>query len=642
MNIKESICKNSDCYLCGLHITPKGLMLHSVGCNQPDANVFARNWNNSGGDVCAHAVIGLEGLVVQTLPWNWRGWHGGGSSNNTHIGVEMTEPSTIEYTSGADWVETGDGSNTKKHVLSTYNTAVELFAYLCKKFNLNPLGDGVIVSHSEGYKRGIASGHADVEHLWKKFGLSMDKFRQDVNKKLKSTSGSNTSSSAGVSNVEKPVNKVEKGFTVYEVVKNDNLTVIAEKFNTTVDQLLKDNPEITDKNLIHVGDKIKVRQSKEVNTKNLLKICDDSVATWKQLAAYAQNKGVSAKYVSLAKTYIDEGAKEGIRGDIAFAQSILETGNFKFGGDVKESQNNFAGLGATGKGVSGESFSTPEIGIRAQIQHLKAYATTSALNGECVDTRFKYVERGSAPYVEWLGIPDNPNGKGWAAAQGYGSKIISILAEIIMTDASKYKEDTKPAEDTSSKGVSESLDDGLYRVRLSWDNEKSQLGAFKTIDNAKKLVDTRTDYKVYDDSGKCVYEVKAKGVSADKDVADYTVNVPAKTNVYEKPSKTSAVVQTIKDKGVYTIVAENSGFGKLKSGVGYILLSGVSKTDTNKSVNYIVKVTASALNIRNKPNGDIIGVIRDKGCYTIVAEEGEWGKLKSGAGWINLKYTDKI
>ena len=143
MNIKESICKNSDCYLSGLQITPKGLILHSVGCNQPDANVFARNWNNSGGDVCAHAVIGSDGLVIQTLPWNWRGWHGGGSSNNTHIGVEMTEPDTIEYTSGANWVETGDGSNTKKHVLSTYNKQQLNYSHypLARSFNfINPLG----------------------------------------------------------------------------------------------------------------------------------------------------------------------------------------------------------------------------------------------------------------------------------------------------------------------------------------------------------------------------------------------------------------------------------------------------------------------------------------------------------------------
>ena len=153
-------------------------MLHSVGCNQPDPNVFARKWKTSA-NVCAHAVLGADGTVIQTLPWNWRGWHGGGTSNNTHIGVEMTEPSTIKYTGGASFVD-NNPTATKKFVLGTYKTAVELFAYLCKMYNLDPLKDGVIVSHNEGYKRGIASGHADVEHIWNKCGLTMNQFRKDV------------------------------------------------------------------------------------------------------------------------------------------------------------------------------------------------------------------------------------------------------------------------------------------------------------------------------------------------------------------------------------------------------------------------------------------------------------------------------
>lgn len=92
----------------------------------------------------------------------------------------MTEPSTIRYTGGASFVETGDGTNTKSHVLSTYKYAVELFAYLCKQYNLNPIADGVILSHSEGHARGIASNHGDVEHIWNKYGLTMNQFRKDV------------------------------------------------------------------------------------------------------------------------------------------------------------------------------------------------------------------------------------------------------------------------------------------------------------------------------------------------------------------------------------------------------------------------------------------------------------------------------
>ena len=96
------------------------------------------------------------------------------------IGVEMTEPATIKYAGGASWVETGDGENTKNHVLAAYRYAVELFAYLCQQFGLDPMADGVVISHSEGCKRGIASNHGDVEHLWSKFGLTMAQFRKDI------------------------------------------------------------------------------------------------------------------------------------------------------------------------------------------------------------------------------------------------------------------------------------------------------------------------------------------------------------------------------------------------------------------------------------------------------------------------------
>nr|MCR5338235.1 glucosaminidase [Lachnospiraceae bacterium] len=102
----------------------------------------------------------------------------------------------------------------------------------------------------------------------------------------------------------------------------------------------------------------------------------------------------------------------------------------RYGGDVNISQYNFAGLGATG-GVPGNSYPSVQIGIRAQVQHLKAYATTAPLVQACVDDRFTYVTRNTAPYVEWLGIPDNPNGKGWATDTNYGSSILTMISELM-------------------------------------------------------------------------------------------------------------------------------------------------------------------------------------------------------------------
>ncbi len=183
MEIRESFAKKNRCYTNGARITVKGLMLHSVGCPQPDAAVFVKNWNSPTAGVCVHAVLGVDGTVYQLLPWNVKAWHCGsgsrGSGNNTHIGVEMTEPATIKYTGGSSFTDTNP-AETKKFVQATYKHAVDLFAYLCKAHDLNPLADGVIISHSEGHKRGIASNHGDVEHIWSKYGLSMDQFRKDV------------------------------------------------------------------------------------------------------------------------------------------------------------------------------------------------------------------------------------------------------------------------------------------------------------------------------------------------------------------------------------------------------------------------------------------------------------------------------
>ena len=164
------------------------------------------------------------------------------------------------------------------------------------------------------------------------------------------------------------------------------------------------------------------------DTANYTRIAGDSVASAAQMRAYLLSKNPDAP--DFAEIYAQETQAEGIRADVAFAQFCIGTANFKFGGDVKPEQNNFCGLGATGGGVAGCSFITPREGIRAQVQHLKAYAKDAALFKACVDPRFKYVKCGAAPYVEWLGIPDNPQCVGWAGGKGYGAAILLVMREI--------------------------------------------------------------------------------------------------------------------------------------------------------------------------------------------------------------------
>lgn len=187
LKLVESFLTNNPCYKKGQKITVKGLMLHSVGCAQPSASVFIKNWNRASySRACVHVFIdGNDGTVYQTLPWNYRGWHCGGTGNNTHIGVEMCEPSCIKYVGGSNFT-CSDMAKAQESARKTYEAAVALFAMLCGRFSLDPLADGVILSHSEGNKRGLASAHADPEHLWTQLSLpfTMDGFRNDVKKAM--------------------------------------------------------------------------------------------------------------------------------------------------------------------------------------------------------------------------------------------------------------------------------------------------------------------------------------------------------------------------------------------------------------------------------------------------------------------------
>ena len=214
MKLIEAIMTKNPCYKAGRKITVKGLMLHSVGCPQPRASVFINSWNTASyRNACVHGFIdALDGTVYQTLPWNHRGWHGGGDVNNTHIGVEMCEPACIRYTGGSSFT-CSDMETAKACVKRTYEIAVELFAMLCKQYRLNPLTD--IISHKEGHTRGIASNHGDPEHLWNglNMGYTMDTFRKAVKNAMGSSIPVTQAATFGNLTEEQIINKIGTLFT---------------------------------------------------------------------------------------------------------------------------------------------------------------------------------------------------------------------------------------------------------------------------------------------------------------------------------------------------------------------------------------------------------------------------------------------
>lgn len=234
MNLVKNYLTKNRCYKNAKKIKVEKLVLHSLGAAQPNADVLIKSWNNALKSVCVHGFIETD-RVIQTLPWDYKAWHVGsgkkGSYNNNAIGIEICEPRGHTYKGG-----TMIGYNVKAnedYFNKVYKNAVELFAYLCKEFNLNPLKD--IYCHSEVYKLGYGSNHADVLHWFPKHGKSMDGFRSDVKSELNK-----------VVKVSEPVkdkpkeNKPTNTNTenIYHIVKKgETLYGLAIKYKTSISKL---------------------------------------------------------------------------------------------------------------------------------------------------------------------------------------------------------------------------------------------------------------------------------------------------------------------------------------------------------------------------------------------------------------------
>lgn len=193
MKLLKCLLTENQCYKVGAKIKPNGVMVHSTGANNPALRRYVQpvastpnrdmllkelgvnknnnSWNTyqpGGRQVCVHGFVGklADGSVaaVQTLPWNYRGWHAAGKANDGYIGFEMCE----------------DGLTDPKYFAEVYQCAVELTAMLCKEYDLDPTADNVIICHQDGYRLGIASNHGDIYNWFPKHNKTMVDFRRDV------------------------------------------------------------------------------------------------------------------------------------------------------------------------------------------------------------------------------------------------------------------------------------------------------------------------------------------------------------------------------------------------------------------------------------------------------------------------------
>lgn len=229
MDLNKLILTENACYKDGRPMIPTGIMVHSTGANNPNlkryvgpddgtlgVNKYNNHWNNDTVDACVHAFIGLDKdgnlKTYQTLPWNMRGWHAGGSANNNYIGFEICE----------------DDLTDKAYFEKAYTEAVELCAHLCTLFSLDPLGKNVIICHADGYKLGIASNHADVYHWFKRYNKDMDDFRADVKKAM--------------TPVKKEESSTEEMYRVRKTWKSPNSQIGAFKVLDNAKALVDKNP----------------------------------------------------------------------------------------------------------------------------------------------------------------------------------------------------------------------------------------------------------------------------------------------------------------------------------------------------------------------------------------------------------------
>lgn len=543
MKLVESILTKNPCYTAGRKITVKGLMLHSVGCPQPKASVFINSWNSASYTAaCVHGFIdGNDGTVYQTLPWNHRGWHCGsgskGSGNNTHIGVEMCEPACIKYTSGANFT-CSDTATAKAVAKRTYEAAVELFAMLCEKYSLDPTADGVIISHKEGHSRGIASNHADPEHLWTQLGMgyTMDGFRKAVKAAMGSGASSGSASSGNTQATE------FAGLTEEQVIAK-----VGPLF--TADQ-----------------------------------------------------------------------KKSGILASISLAQFILESGYGK--SELAQKANNCFGMkkSLSGNTWGGSTWDGASVYTKeTQEQNADGSYTTVTADFR----KYACVEDSIADHSAYL----------------IGAKNGNKLRYDGISSMTDYK------------AVAQLIKDGGYATSLTY------------VDNLCSIIE-KWNLTQYDAaSGTASADT---GTVTSFPAVPFTVKVLISDLNYRSEGSMNGTVKGQTGKGTFTIVEVNSsGWGRLKSGAGWIYLgnpsyctigstvadSGASGSGmTNADVPFLVKVSITDLNIRTGAGTNYAktGKYTGVGVFTITEVKSGtgstlgWGKLKSGAGWIALDHVTKV
>ena len=425
MNLHKLFLTENACYKAGRTITVKGIMVHSTGANNPSLkryvgpndgllgeNKYNNHWNTDrpgGRQVCVHAFIGklADGTVAtyQTLPWNHRGWHAGGSANNTHIGFEICE----------------DGLTDSTYFSKVYREAVELCAMLCKEFGLTEQN---IICHSEGYKQGVASNHGDVMHWFPKHGKSMDTFRADVKALLE-----------GKEETTVPDTTEDAEATIWEFL----FAKLGNAYGTAG----------------LMGNLFAESGLKPTNLQN----------TYEKKLDYTDATYTAAVDDGTYDNFVKDCAGYGLAQWTYWSrkQGLLELAK------------------AEGKSIGDLSLQLDYIWKELSEGYGKLLKT--------LQTATSVTEASTAVLTQYERPADQ------------GEAVQAKRAAFGQTYFDKYA--PKPTHP-------ERLTTGFYRVRKTWADKKSQLGAYRILSNAKGKVDKNPGYFVFTEDGTAIYPVESK------------------------------------------------------------------------------------------------------------------------------------
>ena len=486
LNIIKNYLKNNRCYQRNVKRKPIGIQLHTIGTGQGTAQAVADYWNQASVSACVTYIVDCdtEGKVLQCLPEDVRSWADAGYGNNNLVTFEICESDYIRYTGGANY-DVLNADKFKADIMRGYNTAVLLCADICRRHGWDPTdklpsGLYLISSHDEGRRAGLSSAHVDPTHVWGRFGLTMDGFRADVKAVLDG-------------NFEVTDSEPEKWYRVRKTWEDAGTQLGA--------YLSLENAKANCPGGYTVYD---------WNGKAVY--ANTATASGTQTSEFSglSETAAAARLLEICRPIAE---KNDLFPSVCAAQTILESGYCTT--ELAKKANNVCGMkkelsgntwaGSTWDGKSKVNIRTPEQDAAGNTYYIYAdFRAYSCVEDSIADRCAYLLGAKNGSKLRYDGIQGCKNYRdqielikrgGYATDVNYVDKICNIIKRFGLD---KYDQ-------VSGEILPETPEQPWYRVRKSWADAKSQIGAYHNLNKAKKCADDHAGYRVYDESGTQIY-----------------------------------------------------------------------------------------------------------------------------------------